>query len=58
MKELTERQQRVVEAIQGWIAEHGFPPTIRELGRQLGIKSLRGVTTHLSPSLNLAYPAL
>ena len=45
--ELTERQGKVVEAIQGWIKEHGFPPTIRELGKLLGIKSLRGVTTHL-----------
>ena len=45
--ELTQRQQRVVETIQAWIKEHGLPPTIRELGKQLGIKSLRGVTTHL-----------
>ena len=45
--ELTQRQQRVVETIQAWIKEHGFPPTIRELGKLLGIKSLRGVTTHL-----------
>lgn len=45
--ELTHRQRTVVEAIQAWIKEHGFPPTIRELGKQLGIKSLRGVTTHL-----------
>ena len=45
--DLTQRQQRVVETIQAWIKEHGFPPTIRELGKQLGIKSLRGVTTHL-----------
>ena len=46
-KELTERQKGVLAAIQGWIKEHGYPPTIRELGKQLGIKSLRGVTTHL-----------
>ena len=45
--DLTQRQQRVVETIQAWIKEHGLPPTIRELGKQLGIKSLRGVTTHL-----------
>lgn len=45
--ELTARQHTVVEAIQAWIKEHGFPPTIRELGKLLGIKSLRGVTTHL-----------
>ena len=46
-KELTERQKGVLAAIQAWIKEQGYPPTIRELGKQLGIKSLRGVTTHL-----------
>lgn len=46
-KELTDRQRGVLTAIQNWIREHGYPPTIRELGKQLGIKSLRGVTTHL-----------
>ena len=46
-KDLTERQKRVVDSIKAWIREHGYPPTIRELGKQLGIKSLRGVTTHL-----------
>lgn len=44
---LTARQQLVVQAIREWIEAHGYPPTIRELGRRLGIKSLRGVTTHL-----------
>ena len=46
-KQLTKRQQTVLEAIRGWIRERGYPPTIRELGKLLGIKSLRGVTTHL-----------
>lgn len=46
-KELTERQKGVLDAIRDWIKEHGYPPTIRELGKTLGIKSLRGVTTHL-----------
>ena len=46
-KQLTPRQQTVIEAIQHWIRERGYPPTIRELGKHLGIKSLRGVTTHL-----------
>ena len=46
-KGLTERQQTVLEAIRRWIRQRGYPPTIRELGKQLGIKSLRGVTTHL-----------
>ena len=46
-KQLTQRQHAVIDAIRNWIRERGYPPTIRELGKQLGIKSLRGVTTHL-----------
>ena len=46
-KQLTKRQQTVLETIRAWVREQGYPPTIRELGKQLGIKSLRGVTTHL-----------
>lgn len=46
-KKLTERQQTVLETIRVWIRQRGYPPTIRELGKLLGIKSLRGVTAHL-----------
>ena len=46
-KQLTKRQQTVLETIRGWIRQRGYPPTIREIGKQMGIKSLRGVTTHL-----------
>ena len=46
-KQLTKRQHTVIETIRSWIKERGYPPTIRELGKLLGIKSLRGVTTHL-----------
>jgi len=46
-RNLTERQQAVLDVIRIWIRRHGYPPTIRELGQALGIKSLRGVTTHL-----------
>ena len=46
-KKLTKRQETVLATIRSWIRERGYPPTIRELGKLLGIKSLRGVTTHL-----------
>ena len=46
-KQLTKRQRTVLETIRSWIHQRGYPPTIRELGQLLGIKSLRGVTTHL-----------
>ena len=46
-KSLTKRQHDVLETIRNWVRQRGYPPTIRELGKHLGIKSLRGVTTHL-----------
>ena len=46
-KQLTKRQQTVLETIRVWIRQRGYPPTIRELGKLLGIRSLRGVTAHL-----------
>ena len=46
-KQLTKRQTTVLDTIRAMIRQRGYPPTIRELGKQLGIKSLRGVTTHL-----------
>ena len=47
MKGLTERQLAVLEFIQAHQARHGYPPTIREIGEQLGIKSTNGVNDHL-----------
>lgn len=46
-KGLTARQREVLEAIREFQARKGFPPSIRELGKTLGISSLRGVTIHL-----------
>lgn len=45
---LTERQRRVLAFIELHIRQHGFPPTIREIGRHLGIKSTNGVNDHLN----------
>ena len=57
LKKLTERQGHVLETIKNWIKEHGYPPTIRELGKHLGINSLRGVTTHLDAIAKKGYLA-
>lgn len=45
--ELTERQRQVYEFIQDRIRSWGYPPTIREIGEHLGIKSTNGVADHL-----------
>ncbi|HEB02328.1 MAG TPA: repressor LexA, partial [Nitrospirae bacterium] len=36
MKELTEKQQRVLGFLQEFLAEQGMPPTIREIGEAMG----------------------
>ncbi len=47
LPELTERQRQVLDFIQDRIDEWGYPPTIREIGEHLGIKSTNGVADHL-----------
>ena len=44
---LTDRQRYVLEVVKGFILEHGWPPTIRELGEALDISSTNGVRRHL-----------
>lgn len=46
-KELTKRQARALRAIESFVLERGFPPTIRELGRRLGIASPSAVFKHV-----------
>lgn len=46
-KILTPRQRAVLEFIIRFIDRNGYPPSIREMGAEFGIKSLRGVTVHL-----------
>ena len=46
-EQLTNRQSAVLEFIQAHIDESGYPPTIREIGDHLGIKSTNGVNDHL-----------
>ena len=40
---LTERQKEVLEFIRQQVASKGFPPSIREIGSQFGIRSTNGV---------------
>jgi repressor LexA len=46
-KELTKRQAAVLNFIQDSIEQRGYPPTIREIGNKLSIKSTNGVNDHL-----------
>lgn len=47
MQGLTERQRQILEFITKRIGEQGYPPTIREIGEEMGIRSTNGVNDHL-----------
>lgn len=44
---LTKRQAEVLAFIQKTIEKLGYPPTVREIGENLGIRSTNGVADHL-----------
>jgi len=46
-KTLTDRQRSILEFLKGFSEENGYPPTLREIGAQFGIRSPRGVQDHL-----------
>lgn len=47
MRGLTPRQYEVLEYIRQSIRDRGYPPTLREIGSHMGIKSTNGVNDHL-----------
>lgn len=52
---LTVRQRTILEAIQRSIAEHGYPPSMREIGDLVGLASLSSVTHQLAQLEKLGY---
>jgi len=46
--ELTDRQQAVLNVLRSHAAEHGYPPTVREIGEVLGLASSSTVHSHLA----------
>jgi repressor LexA len=47
MQGLTDRQQQVLSYIRQSIVDRGYPPTLREIGAHMGIRSTNGVNDHL-----------
>ena len=46
-KELTKRQEEVLNYIKKFIAEHGYPPAVREIGAGIGLNSPATVFVHV-----------
>ncbi|HEX2513417.1 MAG TPA: transcriptional repressor LexA [Chloroflexota bacterium] len=52
---LTARQRRVLAVIEARLAAEGRPPTLREIGLELGIASTNGVRDHLQALIEKGY---
>lgn len=46
-KPATERQQRILEVIRSFTADHGYPPSVREIGELVGLSSSSTIHAHL-----------
>lgn len=55
MKKLTERQRQVFEFIREKVSAHGSSPTIREIGKHMGITSTNGVRLHIAALIKKGY---
>ena len=48
MEKLTRRQEDILNYIKTYIVSHGYPPTVREIGKTLGISSQATIHVHLN----------
>ncbi|MDY0020094.1 MAG: transcriptional repressor LexA [Anaerolineae bacterium] len=53
--QLTERQENILASIQESLGSNGYPPTIRELGEKIGVKSTSLITYYLEQLEALGY---
>jgi repressor LexA len=45
---LTKRQQEIFDFVKKYVAEHGYPPTVRDIGKAIGLASSSTVHAHLA----------
>jgi repressor LexA len=43
----TPRQERILEVIREFTAQHGYPPSVREIGERVGLSSSSTIHSHL-----------
>ena len=47
-QDLSKRQREIFEFISSYLSSHGYPPTVREIGKAVGLHSSSTVHAHLS----------
>jgi repressor LexA len=55
MAKLSDRQQRILEFIRSEVATKGYPPSVREIGNAVGLRSSSTVHGHLTKLEELGY---
>jgi repressor LexA len=45
---LTKRQQEIFDFVKRYVSEHGYPPTVRDIGKAIGLASSSTVHAHLA----------
>src|ERR671914_486200 len=45
---LTKRQREIFEFIRSYSSQHGYPPTVRDIGKAIGLTSSSTVHAHLA----------
>lgn len=48
MESLTKRQEEILNYLKEFMVSHGYPPTVREIGKDLGLSSPATIHTHLN----------
>lgn len=55
MEKLTNRQKDVLDYVKSYIANHGYPPAVREIGSALGLNSPATIQSHLTALKSKGY---
>lgn len=55
MEKLTTRQKEVLDYIKSYVANHGYPPAVREIGKALGLNSPATIQSHILALENKGY---
>ncbi len=54
-RELTDRQREILEVIRKSLQDRGYPPSVREIGEAIGLKSSSSVQSHLNALVKKGY---
>ncbi|NOY55530.1 MAG: transcriptional repressor LexA [Actinobacteria bacterium] len=55
MEDLTGRQREILDLIRSTVTDRGYPPSVREIGQALGLRSPSTVHSHLSSLVRAGY---